>query len=139
VNEYLISSDRERINLDLVHDYLSCRSYWARGRSRESQRQANANSLCFGAYAPGGEQVGFARVVTDYTTFAWICDLFVLEPHQGRGLGKALVQAVVEHPELQGLKRLLLATRDAHELYRRHGGFTPLAAPESWMERSTQS
>lgn len=135
VGAYLISTDRARLQLGMVHDYLCNRSYWARGRALETVHRSVANSLCFGVYQQDGRQVGFARVVTDFATFAWLCDLFVLEEHQGRGLGKALVRAVVEHPRLQGLKRLLLATRDAHELYRRYGGFTTLAAPERWMER----
>jgi GNAT superfamily N-acetyltransferase len=97
------------------------------------------HSLCFGAYAPGGAQVGFARVVTDFATFAWLCDVFVIDAYRGRGISKRLVQAAVEHPPLQGLRRFLLATADAHELYRRYGGFAPILAPERWMERFRES
>jgi GNAT superfamily N-acetyltransferase len=95
---------------------------------------AIANSLCFGLFR-GAEQVGFARVVTDYATFGWLCDVFVDEQHRGRGLGKWLIETVVAHPDLASIKRLLLATSDAHELYRRYGGFEPLQNPERWMGR----
>ena len=132
--EFTISTDKTRLNIALIHEYLSQRSYWARGRSLEVVRKSIEQSLCFGLYH-GDEQVGFARVVTDGATFAWLCDVFVLETMRGRGLGKLLVQAVVEHPELQGLRRFMLATQDAHELYRRYGGFTALQWPDRWMER----
>lgn len=97
-------------------------------------RRSIAHSLCFGVYGEG-EQVGFARVVTDYATFAWLCDVFVLETARRRGLGKWLIASVIAHPDLQGLRRFTLATRDAHELYRRYGGFEALRAPERWMEK----
>ncbi len=92
------------------------------------------HSLCFGVYH-GTQQVGFARVVTDYATFAWLCDVFVLESHRGQGLGKWLIESVVAHPDLGGRVSLLLATRDAHELYRRYGGFEIVPVPEKWMIR----
>jgi GNAT superfamily N-acetyltransferase len=92
------------------------------------------HSLCFGVYA-GGEQAGFARVVTDYATFAWLCDVFILEAYRGRGLSKWLVETIVAYPDLAGLRRFLLATRDAHSLYQHYGGFTPLQAPDRWLER----
>ena len=95
-------------------------SYWAQGRSFEAVQKSVEHSLCFGVYA-GRQQVGFARVVTDYATFAWLCDVFILESHRGKGLGKRLIECVVAHPELQSV-RFMLATRDAHELYRRYGG-----------------
>ncbi len=133
--EYEISTDKSRLDVALVHGWLTESSYWAKGRTLDTVVRSIENSLCFGAYAPGGAQVGFARVVTDYATFAWLCDVFVLDAHRGRGVGKLLVEEVVAHPRLQGLRRLLLATRDAHELYRCHGGFAPLRVPESWMER----
>jgi len=137
VGDYLISTDKSLLEIETVQQYLSGQSYWAKGRSRERTVRSIENSLCFGAYGPDKRQAGFARVVTDYATFAWICDVFVLDAHRGRGLGKALVEAIVAHPDLQGLKRLLLITRDAHELYRRHGGFAELGAPQNWMERAT--
>ena len=129
---YLISTDPARLDLDVVHGELS-RSYWAAGRPREVVARSLQHSLCFGLYH-GEAQVGLARVVTDYATFAWLCDVFIQEPHRGRGLGVWLIETVVAHPELQGLRRFLLATRDAHELYRKHG-FAPLSAPERWMAR----
>jgi GNAT superfamily N-acetyltransferase len=132
---YEISTDKARLNLDLIHDYLSNRSYWAQGRSYEATKKSVEHSLCFGLYV-GHQQAGFARVVTDYATFAWLCDVFVLESHRGRGLGKALVARAVAHPELQGLKLFLLATRDAHEMYRQYGGFKALPEAEKWMVRS---
>ena len=133
--EYEISTEKTRLNLDLIHDYLSNRSYWAQGRSFEATKKSIEHSLCFGLY-DGNQQVGFTRVVTDYATFAWLCDVFVIESHRGRGLGKTMVARAVAHPELQGLKLFLLATRDAHELYRQYGGFEALPAPEKWMVRS---
>jgi GNAT superfamily N-acetyltransferase len=133
-NGYEISTDRKRLDIERIHDYLSRESYWAQDRPMEIVQRSIEHSLCFGVYA-GQQQVGFARVVTDYATFAWLCDVFVVEPHQGRGLGKWLVACVVAHPELANLKLFLLATSNAHGLYRRYGGFEPLAAPEKWMVR----
>lgn len=95
------------------------------------------NSLCFGVYQ-GYQQVGFARVVTDFATFAWLCDVYICETHRGLGLAKWLVGTIVRHPDLQGLKLFLLATRDAHTLYARYGGFAPLTAPGKWMNRINQ-
>lgn len=132
---YLISTDKGRLDLGTVQKYLAESSYWARGRSRQTMASAVEHSLCFGLYAPGGAQAGFARVVTDLATFAWLCDVFVLEPHRGKGLGKWLVETIVGHPQLANLKRILLATQDAHGLYRRYGGFQALRSPERWMER----
>jgi len=132
---YLISTDRTRLDLPAIHGYLSGASYWAAGRSMETVERSVDNSLCIGMYDPAGRQAGFARVITDFATFGWICDVFVLAGHQGKGLGKWLMQTIVALPELQVLKRLQLATRDAHELYSRYAGFTPLANPGMWMER----
>ncbi len=129
---YTISSDKARLDLELIHEYLSQRSYWAEGRSLDVVRRSIEHSLCFGVYK-GDNQVGFARVVTDYATFGWLCDVFVLESHRGRGLGKRLVEYVAAEPGLQGLAIFVLATRDAHDLYREHGGFEVLDAPKRWM------
>jgi len=128
---YLISTDRQRLDLDAIYTYLSGESYWARGRPRDQIVRGIENSLPFGVYRDR-EQVGFARVVTDYATFAWLADVYVLDAHRGHGLGKALVQAVVEHPAVRGLPRLLLATADAHRLYERFG-FESLEGDERFM------
>lgn len=130
--EYRISDDSALLQLAVVQEYLA-RSYWAAERPAEVVERSIAGSLCFGLYAPGGAQAGFARVVTDRATTAWLCDVFVLEEHRGAELGKALVEAVLGHPDLEGL-RVLLATRDAHGLYSRYG-FGPIAEPGRWMLR----
>ena len=132
--EYLISTDKQRLDVEMVHDYLCNESYWANGRSLPTVQKSIENSLCFGLYHHQ-QQVGFARVVTDYATFGWLCDVFILEAHRGQGLSKQLVQSVIQHPELVDMNRMILATGDAHELYRRYGGFELLSNPEKWMIR----
>jgi GNAT superfamily N-acetyltransferase len=131
MSDYEISTDRARLDIGAIHAFLT-QSYWSPGIPRATVERAIANSLCFGAFQQGA-QVGFARVVTDRTTFAYLCDVYVLEEHRGRGLAQQLMTRVVEHPDLQGLRRILLATRDAHGLYAKFG-FKPLAAPEVMME-----
>ena len=131
--EYSISTDRSCLNIDLIHNFLSSNSYWARGRSREVVERSIENSLPFGIYK-GNDQVGFARVVTDYATFAWIADVFVLPEHRGRALSKWLMEVIIAHPRLQGFRRWVLSTKDAHGLYERFG-FAKLRRPERWMER----
>ena len=126
-----ISTDKQRLDIDSIHRFLSESAYWAIGRPREVVQRAVDNSLCFGAYHDG-RLVGFARVVTDYATFGWLADVFVVEAHRGQGVGKALVQAVEDHPDLQGV-RLLLATKDAHKLYAQYG-FEPVP-PDRYMQR----
>jgi len=121
---FTVSSDPARLDLDLVHRYLSEESYWAAGIPRAVLDRAVAGSLCFGVYE-GDRQVGFARVVTDRATFAYLCDVFVLPAYRGRGLATWLVGCVVAHPDLQGLRRFVLVTRDAHGLYERFGFVTP--------------
>jgi GNAT superfamily N-acetyltransferase len=128
-----ISSDPADFDLDWIFSALSERSYWAHGRGRSVVERSVANSLGFAALL-GDRQVGFARVVTDQATFAWICDVFVDESVRGRGVGKRLMAAIVEDPRLRGLKRMLLATEDAHGLYARFG-FEPLDQPDRWMVR----
>jgi GNAT superfamily N-acetyltransferase len=118
--EYKVSTDKDRLDLDMVHDFLSNRSYWAVGISPEAVERSVENSLCFGVYC-AGQQVGFARVVTDFATIAYIGDLFILEAHRGKGLGKRLVRTIMEHPDLQGLRLWLLGTQDAHGLYEKFG------------------
>lgn len=136
---FVISDDKSRLDLALIHHWLDTSSYWAKGRSLEVVSRSIEHSFCLGAYDASGAQLGFVRIVTDYATFAWLCDVFVLEAARGRGIGKRLVEEAVAHPKLGGLRRFLLATRDAHELYRRHGGFTPLAAPDRWMEKTVRT
>lgn len=130
--EFVISTDPGRLQLDVIHKYLSEDSYWAQGRTRETTEHAIENSLSFGVYS-GEKQVGFARVITDKATFAWIADVFILPEQQKKGLSKRLMEAILSHPELQNLRRWVLATKDAHGLYAQYG-FTPLKFPERWME-----
>jgi GNAT superfamily N-acetyltransferase len=130
--EYEISTDPARLDIDLVHGFLST-SYWAAGRPRAVVERSIANSLCFGAYRDT-RQIAFARVVSDRAVFAYLADVFVVEEYRGRGVGKALIRAIVEHPELSGLKVFLLRTRDAHRLYVPFG-FGPLQNPDEMMGR----
>jgi GNAT superfamily N-acetyltransferase len=129
--EYRISTDPAEFDLDAIHAYL-VRAYWCEGIPRSTVKRAVANSLGF-AVLQGKAQVGFARVVTDSATYAYLCDVYVLEDHQGKGLGKWLMECVTAHPALQGLRRFALATRDAHGLYRQFG-FRELSKPDSAME-----
>jgi GNAT superfamily N-acetyltransferase len=129
--KFVISTDKQRIDLGIVHRFLT-ESYWAKGIPREVVARSIENSLCFGVYGHG-KQVGFARVITDYATYAYIGDVFVLESYQGDGLGKWLMECILRHPWLQGLRRWSLATMDAHGLYAKFG-FTPLKTPERFME-----
>jgi len=130
---YLISDDPARLDVGAIHAYLT-RSYWSPGIPREIIETAVRHSLCVGLYTSAGDQVGLMRVVTDCSTFAWLCDVYVLEAHRGRGLSKAMMRAVMSHPDLQTLRRFTLATRDAHGLYAQFG-FVPVAKPESQMEK----
>ena len=129
---YTINTDRGRLDLTVIQRYIGEESYWGKGRSLEVVRRSVENSLPFGVYR-GEEFVGFARVVTDYATFAWVADVFVLEAHRGRGLSKWLMEVVQSHPDLQGLRRFLLATKDAHGLYAQCG-FRALEHPDAFME-----
>lgn len=119
------------LDIDVIHGFLS-RSYWAQGIPRETVERCIRHSLCFGVYH-GSAQVGFARVISDYTTVAYLADVFIIEAHRGKGLSVMLMNEIIAHPQLQGLRRFILATRDAHGLYERFG-FSPLAAPDRWME-----
>ena len=129
---YLVSTDRSQLDLDAVHAFLSQRSYWAAGISRERLEAAIASSLPFGVYH-NGAQVGFARAISDYVTFAYLADVYIEESHRGRRLSKLLLEALLQHPQLQSLRRWMLGTRDAHRLYAQFG-FIPLADPARWME-----
>ena len=129
---FLISTDRNLLDIEMIYKYLNEDSYWAQGIPLETLKKAIENSLCFGVYHYD-KQVGLARVVTDKATFAYICDVFILDGHKRLGLSKWLMQTIKEHPELQGLRRWSLATADAHKLYEQFG-FTSLSKPDSWME-----
>jgi len=134
-----VTSDRARMDLAVIYAFLSQDSYWAKNIPRETVERAIEHSLCFGAFDSdrevahaGGAQVGFARVITDYATFAYLADVFVLESHRGRGIAKQIMEAIANHPELHGLRRWHLVTRDAHSLYAQFG-FEPIDAPERHM------
>ena len=132
-DDITVSDDAARFDLDRAHRWIAEESYWAQGIPLATFERACAGSLTIGAYDAGGGMVAMARVVTDRATFAWLCDVFVDEGQRGRGLGKRLMGYVLRHPDLQGLRRRHLATRDAHSLYAQFG-FSPLSRPESWME-----
>ena len=129
--DYKISFSPGDQQAERIHAYLA-RSYWAEGIPLSAVIRSMKASLCVGVFCRG-EQVGFARIVTDFTTFAYLCDVYVLEEHRGRGLASWMLEAIAGRPDLQGLRRFMLATRDAHALYARHG-FTPIKKPESLME-----
>jgi GNAT superfamily N-acetyltransferase len=138
--EFTISTDRERLDLDVIHGFLST-CYWAEGIPRQTVERSIRHSIPFGIYhqaAAGERQVGFGRVISDQATFAYLADVFVLEEYRGRGLGAWLVEVMVAHPDLQSLRRWALVTRDAHDLYQRFG-WRALAAPERSMERVPES
>ena len=130
--DFEISTDPERVDVDVVHDFLT-KSYWAQGIPMETVRRSIENSICFGIYH-GRQQIGFARIVSDRATFAYLADVFVLPEYRGRGLSRWMMECIVGHPDLQGLRRWMLATRDAHGLYA-HYGFTVMKQQDRWMER----
>ncbi len=130
--EFLISTSRDGLDLDVVHSFLT-NCYWAKGIPREVVVRSIEHALCFGIYDRSGAQVGFARVISDFATIAYVGDVFVLETHRGQGLGRWLMQCIMQHPTLQNLRRWILTTRDAHGLYAQVG-FTPVKAPERFME-----
>ena len=127
-----ISTDKSRLDIELIHNYLSNESYWAKGRSIEKVKLSIENSICFGVYLDEA-QIGFARVVTDYAVFAWILDVFILKDFQGRGYGKKLMNTIMTQNNLQNLLRWGLGTDDAHGLYKQDG-FKPLKKPQNMME-----
>lgn len=132
--DYYLSNDKTLLDVPMIHDFISNRSYWGKGRTIETVRTSITHSLCFGVYNQENKQVGFARVVTDYVVVAWLMDLFILEDFRGQGLSKLLMTAIMAHPDLQNLKRWGLGTADAHSLYQQFG-FTPLSKPEIMMEK----
>lgn len=129
---FKISTDQDLLDFDMVYQFLDNDSYWAKGIPPQKLRKAISGSMCFGIYEHD-KQVGFARIITDEATFAYLCDVFVLDSHRGLGLSKWLLQTICEHPNLQGLRRWSLATADAHGLYQQFG-FTTITKPERWME-----
>jgi GNAT superfamily N-acetyltransferase len=133
---FVISTDRQRVDIDTVHEFLSTESYWAPGVAREVvERSVAGTPLVFGVYySPSGRQVGMARIITDFATFAYLCDVFILPEYRGQGLSKWLMEVIWTMPELQGQRRWMLATADAHGLYSQFG-FEPLPKPERWMWR----
>ena len=137
--EYSINTDKSKMDIDFIHGFLT-RSYWAEGITKEIVMKSINGALCFGVFhgsppslATADRQVGFARMVTDEATFAYLADVFIIEDHRGKGLSKWLMETILSYPGLQGLRRMLLATRDAHGLYTQFG-FTPLTNPERWMQ-----
>jgi GNAT superfamily N-acetyltransferase len=131
--EFVISTDPARLDVDVIHRFLANSSYWAKGIPRDVVARSIEHSLCFGVYDGSAAQVGFARVISDFATYAYVADVFVLESHRGHGLGKSLMAFIVQHPGLQGMRRWNLTTRDAHALYAQVG-FKPLKVPERYME-----
>lgn len=130
--DFVISTDPARLDRDMIYDFLT-NCYWAKGIPREVMERSIEHALCFGIYDGGGAQVGFARVISDFATIAYLGDVFVLESHRGRGLSKWMMECILGHPALQNLRRWILLTRDAHELYRKFG-FTALKSPDRYME-----
>jgi N-acetylglutamate synthase and related acetyltransferases len=128
---FIISTEKEKMDIDLIHSFLN-RTYWAKGISKEIIRRSIEGSLCFGVFE-NDKQVGFARMITDKATFAYLADVFIIEEYRGRSLSKWLMQVIMSHPDLQRLRRIILATKDAHGLYKQFG-FTPLINVDRWMQ-----
>ena len=130
-DDYRVTTNQSEMDVEAIHQYLT-NSYWSAGLPLETLRKALQNSFCFAALK-GNEQIGFARLITDYTTFAYLADVYILEAHQGKGLSKMLLDEIFKHPKLDGLRRIMLATRDAHGLYEKFG-FSKLSNPDIFME-----
>lgn len=133
-DKYVISTDKSKLDVEAIHAFLTTQAYWALHRPLEMVKKAIENSYCFGVFDQK-KLVGFARLVTDYSTFAWLCDVFIIPEYRGQGLSKWLIECVINDTEVKKVSRFLLATRDAHELYRKYGGYELLRNPERWMER----
>ena len=136
INQFYISTDQEKLDIDLIHRYLSEEAYWCKGIPKDVVKESIRNSLNFGLYVRE-KQVGYARVISDYATIAYLGDVFILPSYRGKGLAKKLMQEVMIHPKLQGLRRWVLLTSDAHGLYEQFG-WKPIGNPEKWMERHDQ-
>jgi GNAT superfamily N-acetyltransferase len=130
---FMISNNKSKLDIDMIHHFLSEEAYWSKGIAPEIVKLSIEHSLCFGVYDENEKQVGFARVVTDYATVAYLGDVFILPVYRGRGLSKMLIEAIMQHPFLQGLRRWILLTGDAHGLYQQFG-WKPIAEPVKWME-----
>lgn len=133
IDKFFISTDKSKLDIETIKDFLNNRSYWAKGRSIETIKKSIDNSLCFGVYTNEERLIGFARVVSDYAVYAWIMDVFIIEEYRRKGLGKLLMKTIMNYSDLQGLQRWGLATDDAHGLYKKFG-FKPLSKPELMME-----
>jgi len=129
-NGFTISTEKDKLDIDVIHSFLN-RTYWAEGISKEIIRRSIEGSLCFGVFE-NDKQIGFARMITDKATFAYLADVFIIEEYRGRGLSKWLMEVIMSHPDLQGLRRMVLVTKDAHGLYKQFG-FTPLINVDRWM------
>jgi GNAT superfamily N-acetyltransferase len=140
-NDFIISTDKSELDIPMIHDYLSKESYWAKNIPFDIVQKSIDGSFCFGLYqlhkqsSSGIIQIGFARVITDFATFGYLADVFIIENHRGHGLAKWMMETIMNHPDLQGFRRWMLATRDAHYLYAKFG-FTPLEKPERFMRFS---
>lgn len=135
--DFYISTDKSKMDIEIIHKYLSEESYWAKGVPREIVKKSVANSFCFGVFYHD-RQIGFAKVITDFTTIAYLGDVFILDKFRGLGLSKLLMETIMHHPELQGLRRWILLTADAHELYRKFG-WSNINDPSRWMEVHTKN
>ncbi|MEM9361535.1 MAG: GNAT family N-acetyltransferase [Bacteroidota bacterium] len=129
---YYISTDKSKMDIDLIHSYLSLKSYWAEGRSKGQVKKSIANSLCFGAFTQSGEQIGFARIATDYVVFAWLMDVFIIDSFQGQGVGYQLLQKILSHSDLKEVNGIGLRTNDAQKFYKKLG-FDTIPQPNTWM------
>ncbi|MPS72146.1 MAG: N-acetyltransferase [Chryseobacterium sp.] len=136
-NDFYISTDKSKMDIETIHRYLSEESYWAKGVPREIVEKSVANSFCFGVFYQD-KQVGFAKVITDFTTIAYLGDVFILDEFRGLGLSKSLMENIMNHPELQGFRRWILLTADAHELYKKFG-WSSIKEPARWMEVHTKN
>jgi GNAT superfamily N-acetyltransferase len=134
--EFIISTDKSKLDLSVIHDYLSNHAYWSRHIPFETVKKASENSLNFGLFK-NGTQIGYARVISDFATIAYLGDVFILPEYRGKGLSKWMMELIMSHPNLQGLRRWILLTRDAHNLYKQYG-WEPVAKPEAWMEIHTR-
>ena len=131
---FYISSDKSKFDLEFIHDFLSNQAYWAKGRSMDLVVKSIENSLCFGVFTKNDKQIGFARITTDFVAFAWLMDAFIDRDYRGKGLGRFLIDTIVNHNELKHVNGIGLRTNDAHKLYRQYG-FDTIPDPETWMLR----